>query len=209
MAVAIVVAGGESPGASVLARLPEAAVVIAADSGLDHALKLGLKPTVLVGDMDSISAAGLHWAMENGIEIQRHPTDKDSTDLELALVVAAERSDEVVVVDGAVGRIDHALGNLLLLASPRWAGVKLSALLPGALVTIVRGQRLLRGEVGDVVSLFAVGGPATGVSTTGLRWPLDNATLEPGSSLGTSNELQLTEATISLIDGAVLAIQEA
>lgn len=204
----MVVAGGDDPPDTRLAALlPAADVVIAADSGLDHALTLGLAPSILVGDLDSISPAGLTWATRHGVDIHQYPAAKDATDLELALDVATGEADEVVVVDPGVGRIDHALGNLLLLGSARYAGVRLSARLASGLVTVVRDERALHGAIGDPVSLFAVAGPARGVTTSNLRWSLEDATLQPGSTLGTSNELTDTEATVIVREGTVLAVQ--
>lgn len=207
MSLFIVVAAGHSPDALMQAHLPKADGVIAADGGLDQALRLGLEPTMLVGDLDSISAEGLRWAEDRGLPIERHPRAKDATDLELALSIATQQADEVVVIDGGAGRFDHALGNLLLLGSSRWAGVALSAISGGGLVTVVREHRELRGKPGDVISLFAIGGVAHGVTTTGLRWALDGARLEPCSSLGTSNEMTGTEVTVSVSDGVVFVLQ--
>ncbi len=64
----------------------------------------------------------------------------------------------------------------------------------------------LDGAPGDLVTLLAVGGPATGVTTTGLRWPLLGETLTPGSTRGVSNELAAATATVSVESGALVAI---
>lgn len=213
MSVVVVVAGGEPPDEShgrqaLQELLPEAADhVVAADSGLDHARVLGLAPTVLVGDLDSISAEGLHWAHQHDVVIEEHPSDKNETDLELALAAACRLGDELIVVDGRLGRFDHAVGNLLLLGSERWADVAITAVLGGSRLTVVRGRRELRGSPGDVVSLFPVGGPARGVTTDGLRWPLDRAELLPGSSLGTSNLFEGARAAVEVDEGVVYVIQ--
>lgn len=207
MSAAVIFAGGPSAPRLDVSLLPSGAIIIAADSGLDHARRLGLEPTILVGDLDSVSAEGLRWAEENGIVIDKHPADKDETDLELALSAAAHICDELIVVDGGQGRADHAFANLALLAAPRFAGVELSAFVGDAVVTVIRSHRELRGGVGDLVSLFALGSIASGVSSTGLRWPLREADLEPGSTLGVSNEFAASEATVDVGIGVVLAIQ--
>ena len=207
MSPVIVVAGGEPPPLSLADRLPHAGTVIAADSGLDHARALGLEPTILVGDLDSVSAAGLHWAQEREVEIERHPRDKDATDLELAIAAAARYSNQVVVVDGGEGRCDHRLGNVLLLGSSRWQDLDLEMVVTGGHITVVRHSRTIEGRVGDVVSLMALAGDATGVTSSGLKWPLTDATLRAGSSLGISNELSDLRATISIGSGVVYAVQ--
>jgi len=207
MSVAVVFSGG--PAAPALGRLdiPEDAVVIAADRGLDHARALGFTPKLLVGDLDSVSAEGLAWAREVGVIVDEHPADKDETDLELAVAAAAHICDDVIVLDGGDGRLDHLLANITVLTSERFAALHLRATLGHALVTVVRDTARLVGTHGDLVSLFAVGGAAFGVTTTGLRWPLHEAQLMPGSTLGVSNEFVDTEATLVVDDGVVVAIQ--
>ena len=200
----VVFAGGDPPPVSVLVGLPKNAYVIAADSGFDHAHRLGVKVDLLVGDLDSISIGGLGLAGE----IERHPTDKNATDLAIALDAAARKNpSQVIVVGGSGGRIDHFLANAALLASPTYSGLKLTWLPGQATVHVVRDRIELSGSPGDVVSLLPYGGPARGVSTVGLRWPLTDAVLAPGTSLGVSNQMIDTTATIRLDDGVLLTVQ--
>jgi thiamine pyrophosphokinase len=112
-----------------------------------------------------------------------------------------------VVVGGDGGRLDHLLGNAFLLASDRWAGVEIDAVLGDARLWIVRGERAIDGEPGELVSLYAVGGPARRVTTVGLRWALTDGDLLPGSSLGLSNEFVASSATVRVRHGVVLAIR--
>jgi thiamine pyrophosphokinase len=187
-----------------LERLPKSAYVIAADSGFDHAHRLGVKVDLLVGDLDSISAAGLGLAGE----IQQHPTDKNATDLAIALDAAARKKpSQVVVVGGSGGRIDHFLANAALLTASVYSELKLTWLPGDAAIHVVRDRLELLGSPGDVVSLLPYGGPARGVSTDGLRWPLTDATLAPGTSLGVSNQMIDTTATVELDDGVLLTVQ--
>ncbi len=200
----VVFAGGDPPPASVLESMPKGAYVIAADSGFDHAHRLGVPVDLLVGDLDSISADGLGSA----VEIERHPTDKDATDLAIALDAAARRKpSRVLVVGGAGGRIDHFLANAALLTAPAYSRLDLTWLPGGAVIHVVRHRIELSGSPGDVVSLLPYGGPARGVRTFGLRWPLTDAELGPGTSLGVSNLMIDTMATIELDDGVLLVVQ--
>jgi thiamine pyrophosphokinase len=200
----VVFAGGDPPPASVLERLPKSAYVIAADSGFDHAHRLGVKVDLLVGDLDSISAAGLGLAGD----IEQHPTDKNATDLAIALDAAARKKpSQVVVVGGSGGRIDHFLANAALLTASVYSELNLTWLPGDAAIHVVRDRIELLGSPGDVVSLLPYGGPARGVSTDGLRWPLTDATLAPGTSLGVSNLMIDTTATVELDDGVLLTVQ--
>jgi thiamine pyrophosphokinase len=71
---------------------------------------------------------------------------------------------------------------------------------------VIRTGAVLEGGPGDIVSLLPVGGPALGVETTGLRYPLRREVLHPGSTRGMSNELLGTEARVSLTGGVLLAV---
>lgn len=192
-----------------VAGLPDADVVVAADSGVDVALRFRRKVDVLVGDLDSASPAGLEWARSHGARVDRHPRRKDATDIELALSAAAELAASVHVVASVGGRLDHALANLTLLASPRWAAVELSAAIGSARVDVVRRRHRIGGAAGELVSLLAVGGPARGVRTSGLEYPLDGEDLEPCTTRGVSNVICAPPAEVEVSSGALLAVRPA
>ena len=185
---------------------PVADLVIAADGGLDVALGLGWHVDVVVGDQDSASQEALERARGLGVEVVAHPERKDETDLELALEFSCQRAEQVHVLLSAGGRLDHALANLLVLASPRWASLTVSATVDAAQVEVVRGRRELTGAVGDTVSLIAAGGPARVARTWGLDYPLVNEMLEPTAARGVSNVIVAVPAGVEVIDGVLLAI---
>ncbi len=200
----VVVAAGPGPTVAV----PDTATVVAADGGLERAAALGLRATVVVGDLDSVSAAALAAAEAAGARIVRHPAAKDATDLELALDMAvAGGARRILVVASAGGRLDHLAASLLLLGSERFGALELDALVGDALVHVVRRARRLRGSPGELLTLLPLGGPAAGVSTAGLEYPLTDETLTPGSTRGVSNVFVAGEARITLAAGALLAIR--
>ena len=199
-----VFAGGDPPPFEAARWIPEGSLVIAADSGLGFAHSLGYSADLLVGDLDSISMAA--FDRHRG-EVEEYSEDKDYTDLELAMESANRKSRSVVVVGGHGGRLDHLLANAELLADHRWAGTEIRWLAGEDLATVVRHQTTLRGRIGDLVSLVPLGGHSIGVTTQGLRWPLQNATLAAGSTRGVSNRFTETFAQISVRQGALLAIQ--
>jgi thiamine pyrophosphokinase len=208
---AIVFAGSGPVGPAVRARLPVDADVLAADSGLGVANALGVHVDHLVGDLDSVDPAALEGAVAAGTTVDRHPAEKDATDLELALDAAIARgARRVVVVDGGGDRLDHLLGNLLLLASSGMAGIDVEAYTGSARVVLARGGSppvAIAGEPGSLVSLLPVGGPARGIVTDGLRYPLRNEELPAGTSRGVSNELVGARATVHLAQGLLLVVQ--
>lgn len=206
MRTAIIFCGGGPARLDV--EVPPDAFVVAADSGLAEANRLGARVDLLVGDMDSVRPGDLEAYERAGGEVQRHPEDKDATDLDLAIAEAIRGGAErVLVVGGDSGRLDHLLGNAWVLASPRHGSARMDAIFGAARLHVVRGSRELTGSDGELISLFAVGGSASGVSTKGLRWVLDDATLQPGSSLGISNEFSGDSASIEVRDGVVLAVR--
>jgi thiamine pyrophosphokinase len=202
---ALVFAGGDPPDPAEL--LSGVEFVVAADSGLEHALALGVEVDVVVGDLDSVDTTALSRAVAAGATVEAHPAEKDATDLELALEAAVARGATTIRVLGAHGgRVDHYLANVLLLASPRFASVGIDARLGDAHVTVVRDRADLVGVPGAVCSLLPIGGSAVGVTTHDLRYPLHRETLEPGSTRGVSNEFLSVHAAVTLEAGVLLAV---
>jgi thiamine pyrophosphokinase len=207
---AVVIAGGDpipTPALDLAGLLPPADIVIAADSGLDHALALGLEVDLVVGDFDSVSPAALRAAQERGARLERHPAAKDAIDLELALDAARRLgAKRVVVVGGEGGRLDLFAANLLLLASPAFTSLDIEAFVGRARVYVVRGELVVHGRPGQLLSLLPVHGPAIGVTTEGLRFPLEGEDLPAGTSRGCSNELLAETARVTLEEGVLLCV---
>lgn len=202
----VVFAAGPDPAGVV--SVPPGAVIVAADGGAEHALRLGLAVDVAVGDFDSISRSGLAALERAGVRVERHACVKDATDLELALDVAVGlRPRRILVVGSGSGRADHAFGQLLLLGSEAYRGVEIDAQVGRALIHVIRGERSLAGARGELISLFALHGPAVGVATEGLVYPLCGETLAPGSSRGVSNVFAAEEARVRLERGVLLAVR--
>jgi thiamine pyrophosphokinase len=208
-AVALVFAGGDPVDDDVATRLPDAgATVIAADSGVEHALALGRTVDLVIGDFDSADPAAIQAAVAGGAEVRGYPADKDQSDLELAIHAArAAGASRVIVVGGYGGRLDHFLANALLLASPSFVDLDIEALVGDARITVIHRESRLAGARGELCSLLAVGGPTRGVRTRGLRFPLNGEDLLPGSTRGVSNEFVEPVATVALEHGALLAVQ--
>ena len=208
----VVVASGELV-ESDTAWLDDADLVIAADGGAGSLDRLGRVPDVLVGDLDSVDPKLVTRLAAAGTTVERHPIDKDASDTELAVEMALGAGAVAVVLLGAVGgeRLDHELANLLLLADPALAGHDVRVVRGATQVRAVsRGERLvLEGSPGDLVTLLPVGGDATGVTTEGLRWPLDGATLALGRSRGLSNEVVDAQASVRVTHGTLLVIETA
>ena len=200
--------GGEPVDPGIELRLPAADLVIAADSGLAAAVAMGRRVDLVIGDLDSAAPEMVEAARAAGAAVEQHPVAKSETDLELGLVAALHRgATHVVVVGGYGGRLDHFLANALLLASPRFASTRIEAFVGAALITVVRDRAELSGSVGELVSLLAVGGPASGVRTEGLLYALHGEQLDAASTRGVSNVFAAPSAAVSLERGVLLAVQ--
>jgi thiamine pyrophosphokinase len=180
---------------------------ICADGGTRHALALGIRPDLVIGDLDSAEQEQLQLLREADVPIERFPHDKNETDLELAIDRAVGLQPDQILILGALGgRLDQTLGNITLLTDPRLAGidVRLDDGLEEAF--ICRGEAQVRGKRGDLVSLIPWGGPVSGIQTANLKWPLENETLYPDKTRGISNELLGETASVSIGAGLLLIV---
>lgn len=209
---AVVVASGELDPADAL-YLDGADLTIAADGGAASLDGLGRTPQLLIGDLDSVDVSLVERLERGGTRVERHPLDKEASDTELAVEAAFAAGAAEVTLLGAAGgeRLDHELANLLLVADAAFAGLALRAVRGASRVTAVHGGQLhpLDGRPGDLVTLLPVSGDASGVTTAGLRWSLDAATLAMGRSRGLSNEIVSTPASVRLEKGVLLLIETA
>jgi thiamine pyrophosphokinase len=206
---AVIVAGG-AHAPSDRSALADAELVIAADSGADWLAAVGSAPHRVVGDLDSANADLVRHLGDGGVPIERHPVDKDASDLELSLAAAAAAgADELVVLGALGGDLDHLAANLLLLGSSLATGRRMRLVLDRTTAHMLVGPAdlALAAPAGSRVTLLAVGPAAEGVTTHGLRWPLDAARLEPGSSRGLANVVTEPPASVTVADGRLLVIE--
>lgn len=202
----LIVTGGEAEG---LTGPDESFdLVIAADSGFDQASALEVQVDLIVGDFDSIKPDSIRPKSKIGhLATEVHPHDKDHSDLELALEAALVRgTTELVVLGGGGGRLDHLLINAAVLTNPQFRPMRIRWETGRAAVHVIWDRAAVVGRIGDLVSLLAYGGEATGVSTSGLAWVLRSARLSPATSRGLSNELVEDHARVTVATGTVLLI---
>lgn len=185
-------------------------LVAAADGGAWHALEVGVVPDLVVGDMDSLGEARAREVEWRGAALERHPAEKDKMDGHLAVMAVRERGATAVDLLCATGGQLGALFAVphILLAAER-LGLRTTMLAGwGQAFVLEAGSRKITGRPGDSVSVFPLTGPATGVTLEGLAYPLADARLEIGDTLGFHNELIGTTARVSVDEGALLVIHE-
>jgi thiamine pyrophosphokinase len=185
-------------------------LIIAADGGTCHALAVGVSPHVVIGDLDSLPPDLQAQVESAGARILRFSPYKDETDLELALLHAAQMgATEIIILAALGGRLDQTTANLLLLALPELREID---------VRIVEGPQtaflihaggdgvLIEGQPGATVSLIPLKGDALGVTAEGLEWPLHDDTLRFGLARGVSNVLRVGQARVRIRQGLLLCV---
>ena len=205
---AVVFANGEMGALAPIRGLiqPEDTIV-SVDGGMRHLIALGFSPDIIIGDMDSIDPGRLTAMLAMDVEILQFPTEKDETDLELALDLLRNRGfKECIVVAALGGRTDQTLANIWLLAERNSDDFLISADDGCERVFVVLDDFVLRGTRGDTVSLIPYAAPVTGISTTGLQYPLANETLHPDKTRGLSNVLLADQAAIKIKTGKLLCV---
>ncbi|MGI6130392.1 MAG: thiamine diphosphokinase [Bacillota bacterium] len=211
VADALVIAAGSGFCRDV-SRLPlgDSGRVICADGGVEACRALGLSPHILTGDLDSASDSLIEWVRDCGACVRRYPTDKDRTDMELALDEAIALGSRVITVTGVTGgRIDHTLANIDLCLCYAGRGANLTAVeewgemffLAGPVRTVS-----MSGSVGDIVSLIPRCGNARAVRTSGLYYSLDGEDLQYGASRGVSNYMSGPVARVRIDEGELLVV---
>jgi thiamine pyrophosphokinase len=188
-------------------RLQPGDALFAADGGQRHLAKMGLRPVRVIGDMDSIAPDELTRLEEAGVRLERYPVDKDETDLELAIRrVVQEGYRTLRIAGGLGGRLDQTLGNLFLLQQPELSGLDIRFEDGSEEVFLIRQQGEITGAPGDTVSLLPLNVPAQGVTTVGLKYPLQNETLYPDKTRGISNVMLAEMAVVTIESGLLICI---
>ncbi len=200
----ILFTGGECPRFELVRQwLTDGCIIVAADSGYDSVREYGLAPALVVGDMDSIRDRDAVMRLPE--EKRRiYPAEKDDTDTELGLAALRDLgADEIVVVGGGGGRLDHLLGIVALFSRP--AG-PLVWLLPGNEVHRIEGRWALRVDHGETLSFFPASDGPCRMRSTGLKWPLDGLTWRTGS-VGISNVATRDEVTVEMLSGRLIMVR--
>ncbi len=199
--VAIVANGATENSEKILDRIHSYSFLVAVDGGCNACYTLKLSPQLIIGDMDSISPeASAYYA---DVPKLLFPSEKDETDLELALNhLLANHVKEITVFGGLGNRVDHTLGNIILLS--RFPGrVFLES--DAERLSVVNHTLEFSCSIGQTISLIPVNGPVSGIRTTGLKWPLNNGRLDK-MFIGISNVATQDRVKISVEQGDLLCV---
>ncbi|MBJ6363670.1 thiamine diphosphokinase [Paenibacillus sp. GCM10012307] len=186
-----------------------ASYIIGADSGAWFLVRNGISPDLSIGDFDSVTEAQLKQ-IERGSKqtLACDAIDKNYTDTELAFLKAVEQQpSEIVIVGGLGTRFDHSLANVHLLVQAAAAGIEAVIMDEHNEIRLVTNKLSVNKGDHPTVSLLPLTEQVDGINLTGFKYPLHNATLAMGQSLGISNVLGEKTGHISISSGKLLVIQ--
>ncbi|MGB9772750.1 MAG: thiamine diphosphokinase [Bacteroidota bacterium] len=209
---ALVIANGSVPRRELCRTLAkDASLIVCADGGANKALERGIRPHVIVGDLDSVKRSTLKALRTSQIVLN---VNQEATDLEKALDYLISKRLRKVLVLGATGRrTDHTLTNFSILKKYSQCECR-STMAPRRQLDIrfiddflelriLPHRSVLTTSVGEILSLVPLG-KAEGITTTGLRFPLKNESLELGLREGQSNEATARRVVITYTSGTLL-----
>lgn len=185
--------------------------IICADGGAKHLIKMNVIPNVIIGDLDSIDEDDKRIFIEKSVEFHKFPADKDASDTELALDFALSRNASEVVFIGAIGsRMDHSIANITLLKKLLDNNIKgkvINEYNEIYLLNNKNNQITLHGEKEDYLSIIPLSNIVKGINLSGFKFPLKDAEISIGSSLGISNEFNSDIVRIEIKEGLLLVIK--
>jgi thiamine pyrophosphokinase len=181
---------------------------VGVDRGVITLLKAGITPMKAFGDFDSITQAELEWVQTRLNEIEIWPSEKDKTDMDIALDWAlAQKADKIRIFGATGGRLDHLFGNIQLLIKNVKTNIEI----------IDRQNMITAHEPGEYViendpfyryiSFIPITMDVKGITLRGFKYPLTNCHIQLGSTLCISNELIQSYGTFSFSEGILMMIR--
>ncbi|NLK64460.1 MAG: thiamine diphosphokinase [Tissierellia bacterium] len=180
--------------------------VICADGGLEKVKKYGIIPDILIGDLDSL-APDLLKEYEQNIPVERFPSEKDLTDMELAVEFALSKGYLSIILAGATGtRLDHTLGNIMLMEKYYKDGVNISIVDNNNEMKIISDntELFIDYKQGYYISIIPLTENIQGLYLEGFKYPLNNVNVQRGSTLCISNQIKGNKGKIKLRQGRAI-----
>ncbi|MCM3717204.1 thiamine diphosphokinase [Fictibacillus phosphorivorans] len=207
-----IVAGGPEPLIPDLKNYNNSAsdLWIGVDRGTFVLVQKGIMPDYAFGDFDSVTSAEKEIIKKADIRLNQYQSEKDHTDLELALQWAVDQNPEEILLFGATGgRLDHEMMNIQLLYRTISSNIdvkvidiknEISLKSPGT-------YKIEREKPYSYISFLAFQGEVKGITLKGFKYPLEKASLGVGRSLCISNELVNKSGTYSFDSGIILMVK--
>ena len=182
--------------------------IICCDGGMRHAVFLDIIPDFIIGDLDSAKSDDIDYFKRKNVEFFEFPSEKDKTDMEIAVRFAIDKGNSEIYLFGAVGsRIDHSLANIHILKLCCDNGIKAFILDEKNIITMINSKIEINGNKGDIISLIPFTSSVKNVTTNGLYYKLENAVLYAESSRGVSNVMIEDKASVDLSEGLLFVMK--
>ena len=179
--------------------------VICADGGLNKAESLNIVPNIIIGDFDSVNQKTLKRYIDKNIEIIKYSSEKNYTDMELAIDYAVEKGFKDIILIGASGtRLDHTAANIILIEKYYKQAINIKIIDNNNLIQIVANNMTIPFRENYYVSIIPLSERIEGLTLEGFKYPLDNVIVERGSTLCISNEICENSGVIKLNKGSAL-----
>lgn len=195
--------------------LQQGDLCIAADRGLEYLLEIGVIPNLIIGDMDSVKPEILTQQLEHSdkISIRQLPVEKDDTDMLAAIKEGLIRGYKIFELYGALGgRIDHTIANIQCLLYLLNHGARGILIGKDTNILLIRNEKITftaqEHKAGKLLSIFAYGQDAIGVTENGLKYSLQDAIVKQEFPIGISNQFTGTDAMIQVKEGMLLICVE-
>ncbi|MEK4194881.1 thiamine diphosphokinase [Paenibacillus sp. FSL L8-0323] len=204
----VIFAGGElSP--DYFALLDEEDFIIGVDRGALFLISHGYIPDIAVGDFDSVSPEAFQDIQSKSKKtITCDAVNKDLTDSEMALDIAMNQQPDSILLLGVTGtRIDHSLASIQMMTRALQRQINCYVMDSNNYVTLTGSQTVIEDLGYTYVSLLPLTPEVTGITLEGFQYPLNDATLKLGQSLGVSNKLISSTGTVRIRSGLLLIIQ--
>jgi len=206
MKKALIVGNGEEADKRIIENI-QYDYVICADGGLDKAKNYGIIPDSIIGDFDSVDVLLLKQYEEYNIPIIKFPSEKDYTDMELAIEFAVSKGYDSLVLTGATGtRADHTMGNIMLMEKYYYMGVNITIIDNNNEIRVISDNTDLFIDFREdfYISIIPVDDIIQGLNLEGFKYNLDNVNVERGSTLCISNQIAAENGRITLRKGTAI-----
>lgn len=205
---AVIVTGGSAPSKKLLLDfISSEDYIIGVDKGCDTLYKYNIKPSLVLGDFDSIDPSILTEYKNQNIQMIKFNPEKDYTDTDLAYEKAKEVNPSKIIIFGATGsRMDHTLGNIGILLKSVREGYKTEILDDNNRMFIVNKESTFSGKYGDIISFHAVSDVVTNFNISGGKYDLVNYNMTLFEPRAVCNEFLNTDIKITFDSGMILVV---
>lgn len=206
MKKALIIGNGEETDRSIIENI-QYDYVICADGGLEKVKKYEIMPDAIIGDFDSVDNSVLKQYESFNIPIVKFPSEKDLTDMELAVEFAVSKGYDNIILTGATGsRLDHTFGNIILMEKYYNKGVNVTIIDNNNEMRIISDNTdlIIEYKKGYYISIIPVDDFIQGLNLEGFKYNLDNVNVQRGSTLCISNQITNREGRITLRKGTAI-----